>query len=248
MNTTKQITFVIPLRAPQSCNNWEQVSTACVGTLQSIANQSSGNYQCLLVCHEPPPSIPSVNNFEIVRVNYPVPKTDKERKQDKGLKIRQALEYLKCKTSVFSMNLDADDRIHHDLVRFVESNETGSGWRIGKGYVYPGGKWLRAHNGSFDSLCGSSIICRVDDLSETASPILWGHCQAQDQFKQKGTPLTDVPFYAAVKVVGYGDNITETKFLWSESIKRTMKKTLMMRPVSSQFKKNFAFDTNPVPK
>lgn len=244
----KKITFVIPLRPPSSCNDWNKVSKACTGTLRSIAAQTSDNYQCLLVCHEPPEVIPDIKNLEICCVNFSTPKSAEERKKDKGLKIKQALSFQKKNRSAFSMNVDADDRIHKDLVSYIETHNSLSGWRVGKGYVYPGGMFVRSHNGDFDKLCGTSIICRTDELNEISSPIMIGHCHAKKHFEDIGTPLKLLPFFAAVKVVGYGDNITETLFLRSATLRRTIKKLFQMRIVTKGFIKDFSFDSYPAPK
>ena len=241
-----KLTFIIPLRAPESCNNWETVSKACTGTLQSIANQTSSNYQCVLVCHQPPSTLPVVENLKIIQVEYAPPKNYEERKNDKQQKIERACEYLKQHPSEFSMNLDADDRVHKELVSFVENCETSYGWRIGRGYVYPGERWMRQHKDTFDQLCGSSIITRVDDVNNPEKTVTVGHCQAKQHFLALGRPLNPIPFYAAVKCTGYGDNLTTTKFLKSESMKRTLKKLLMLRYASAPFKTAFAFDTHPV--
>jgi len=229
----------MPLRAPETCNNWSEVSKACTGSLRSLANQVSKDFRCILVCHEPPNDIPDLEKLDIVTVNFQIPKNDNEYKKDKGMKILRGLQHLQNLPTSYSMVLDADDRLHKDFVTYICANESESGWVIDKGYVYPGGLFARSHNGNFERLCGSTIITKnVHDNNDTS--VLIGHTEARTHFEKMETPLKQVPFFAAVKIVGYGDNLTETLFVKSETIKRTLKKTLQLRLVSKRFKKNFS--------
>ncbi len=244
-----KIVFIIPFRAPESCDNWQVTSMACTGTLQSIANQTSSNYKCVMVCNEPPEIVPNVNNLEILQVNFPIPKNIPEFIADKGKRTLYALAHLQESgaDSEYAMKVDADDRLHKNLVSFLEENNSVSGWRVGKGIVYTGGKWIRQHNGNFDKLCGTSNICRADNLNHDG-PLMISHCDIEQHFVDIGAPLKDLPFYSAVKVVNYGGNITATKFVKSESVRRTIRKLSMIRPVSAKFISDFAFDSNPFVK
>jgi hypothetical protein len=215
------------------------------GTLASLENQTSGAYRCILVCHDTPAGFAGNRSTRTINVSFDPPADPSGYKADIGAKFTVGLrEYLNDPTELY-MFLDADDRLHSDLVRYVETGGAAT-YLIDKGYVYPGGRWLRAHDGSFDRLCGSVCVSNCKEAAEGFIPSFLGHYNIGDEFRARGLPLRRVPFFAAIKNVGYGENVTETRFLLSESVARTLKKAAMMRPLTPRIRACFALDTNPV--
>ena len=240
------VTFIIPFRSKATCRDWEAVSGALRGTLASIANQSSSGYRCILACHEPPDGFVARPWLAVVEVSSPRPAGPAEYKGDKRAKLVAGLrEYLRDPTELY-MILDADDRVHAELARHVGGADAPT-YLVDKGYVYAGGRWVRAHNGTFDRLCGSICVSNREDAATGFVPSFSGHFNVRSEFARRGLPLARVPFFAVLKNVGYGDNSTETRFLMSESVRRTLKKLAMMRPVTPAIRRSFALDTDPDP-
>ena len=241
------ITYIIPLRSKGSTSNWNIVSKACTGTLGSIANQDSGHFRCILVCHEPPEVVPNVPNLTIINMTTPIPTDFEGYKQDKGLKVNEGVRrYLENPTPYF-MVVDADDRIHHNLTTYIEGHTSFGNMLVDTGFVYGGGLWLRAHKGSFDKLCGTNFVQSHEEVEKEGIHVSLGHHTIKERFAKAGTSLHLVPFFAVIKMVGYGDNLTLTEFLWSQSFKRTVKKAMMMKLITNQIKKDFSLDHYPHP-
>lgn len=242
MTNLPVITFIIPLRSKHSCLDWQKVSNACTGTLYSIAGQTNKEYNCFLVCHETPFKIPDSINIKIINVDFPYPKSPKEFKKDKGLKIKEGIKYLIDSPSKYYMILDADDRIHSGLTQYIANNQHHDNFIVDKGYVYPGGRFLRAHDGNFDKICGSVLVSSFKEVLNNKVFILDGHHNIKSNFRKSEKNIIQIPFFAVIKNVGYGENITETIFIWSKSMKRTIKKFLMLRLITRKTKKLFALD------
>ena len=242
MKNSPLLTFIIPLRSKHSCFDWEKVSNACTGTLYSIARQTDTAYNCILVCHETPAKIPPSINIKIINVDLPYPNSFEEFKKDKSLKIKEGIKHLKDSPSKFYMILDADDRVHSGLTQYIANNQDHDNFIVDKGYVYPGGRFLRAHKGNFDQICGSVLISSFNDILNGKIFILDGHHNLKSNFKKFEKNIIQIPFFAVIKNVSYGENITETNFIWSKSFKRSIKKILMLRFITRKTKKLFALD------
>lgn len=247
----RDVTFIIPFRSKQTCADWDATSNACTGTLASIANQRSGNARCILVCHERPEIVPDNMDIEIVQAPFDPPphkgyRLDKSLyRGDKRGKIALGLErYLEKPTDLY-MVCDADDRVHWSLTEYLGSSQAET-FLIRNGYVYGGGGWIRAHKGDFDKLCGSVAISNRIDAENGVVPKYWQHHLIGERCAELGKPLDIVPFFAALKNVGYGGNMTRTQVLFSSKIRRTVKKALMMRPVNRRMEREFALDTHPI--
>jgi len=197
----------------------------------------------VLVCHEPPEDLPQLENLRIVQVETDVPADAAGFKADKAAKLDLGIRYLLRRPTRYCMHLDADDRVHRRLVEYVSTHDSQVGWVIDKGYVYQGGHFARAHNGKFERLCGSSFILAVDSGDVSQEHLQIGHTEVRRHFAMLGTPLPSLPFFGAVKVVGYGDNITVTRFVKSETVRRTLKKVLQLRLVGRRFRDDFAMSS-----
>lgn len=240
----RDVTFIIPLRSKRTCMDWSAVSDACSGTLASIANQKSKNFRSILVCHEVPDVVPANAFTEVICVETPVPERPEEFKRDKNEKIRLGIRaYLSDPTELY-MVVDADDRISDNLTTYLGSHQAST-FLVDKGYVYNGGAWLRAHRGTFDKLCGSVSVSNRRDAADGNIPLFLGHQNIGKLLGRSGQPPVLVPFFAVIKNVAYGENITETKFLWSDNVLRTVRKAAMMRPATPRIRRAFALDTNP---
>ena len=243
----KFVTFIIPLGAPVSYKNWDVISHVCNGTLWSISRQTSKNWQCILVCHEPPIDVIEINNLHILRMDYPPPTTYKECRFDKTRRLSFGFEYMKNNITKYGMCIDADDRIHENLVEYIETNDNDKGWRIAYGYEYEGGQYALKRNGKFDKLCGSSIIHPKESPKFNGYPNTIGHCHAQEYYESIGQALDIIPFYAAVRTTGYGENLSDPGVLSWRGWRRTAKRMRHLRLISKKELEKFGLISYPVP-
>lgn len=238
------LTFIIPLRAKSTCSDWVEISSACRGTIASLLNQDVGTWRCLLVCHEAPVNLQDDERISVIHVDRPVPGDSSEYKGDKRGKLEDGIKRYLENPSTFYMIMDADDRVHISLTKYMSRRTSGT-FLIKNGFVYNGGPFVRAHRMTFDRLCGSVCISNAEDAARGIVPHFLGHHLIWKRAPEEGIFINPIPFFAAVKNIAYGGNSTDTFFLRSATVKRTLKKLLMMRPLTRKMKRSFALDTHP---
>jgi hypothetical protein len=221
------LTFVIPVRHPRTVSNWSQVKLNLAQTLQSIAAQTSANWNAIVVAnHEADlPDLPK--NVHLVQVDFvppPLPSghTQEELyehiRADKGRRILAGL--LAMMPQGFVMVVDYDDFVSNRLAAFVEQHPDSFGWYLNRGYLYDGGRILLAYPDKFHKQCGTSHIIRADLLglpatAEEANETyirrrLGSHIFVQNELEQSGTPLSPLPFPGALYRVGYADSAVKS--------------------------------------
>lgn len=208
--------FLIPLRNPNTAQNWRRCVEICKSTLASACNQtaSTSDYEVVLVCKEFP-EIDEYSNLKIIRRDFPNPqKTWEDQHRDKYNKIRCGLEYLSKYESLYIMKLDADDLVSNQTASYVLSDNNKNGYYINDGYQWTKGhKTMKVIN-NFHEICGSSNILFISGDSIKKENVVnsdifkLGHNITVETFKKNGRPLSAIPFSAAIYRTNHGENIT----------------------------------------
>lgn len=216
----KDITFVIPVRHPETLRNPDAQIRILSGCFSSVAAQSEDNWRAVVVANEgtPLPDLP--NGFEVVWVAYePNPQHDLNRhdfeaamqwfRLDKGRRVWSGMKSFP--DTKYFMILDDDDFVSRRITSFVRANCDRNGWFINMGYgMDPGGSWaFELHR--FHKICGSSHIVRADlyDLPDADDPSfadyvrkwLGSHGATTEHFADRDAPLVPLPFHGAVYLV-----------------------------------------------
>ena len=191
-----------------------------------------------MACHEVPSHIPNDERIKIIPVDFASPFIGGNYHSDKHEKLKTGLSYYYGNPTSMYMILDADDVVHRELVKFV-IKRSPKNYLVRHGYVYNGGKFLRAHRGNFDQLCGSVCISTHKDFMEGRIPLFEGHQNIRHS-KTIEEDFEAIPFYAVVKCVGYGQNWTRTDFFWAKTFRRTVRNALMMRPITNKIRQQFS--------
>lgn len=206
------IVFVIPLISKQRCSNWELRTQLLQGTLNSLDNQDSSNFRVIVGCNE----IPDVtlkkhpDNLHFVPISY-----DPSRKagRDKLLKICNALLSVSSLDFRYCMELDADDRVHKNLVKFLEISPQSNAWIIDKGYQlnYKSMRIFPCNN--LSNICGSTTILsrevagipQANNISEFTK-CFWQHnyhSTAKSYLIKNGIEFKKVPFNSLQYVLSH---------------------------------------------
>ena len=240
------LTFIVPLRAPETAGNWQKVSALANRTLGSIRNQSSDSWKCMLVCHEPPVGFRPHRNIEILQVGMPVPRSHAEAMSDKRMKKKAGLSLLRRDPSRYTMLLDADDLVCHNLVAFLSDKEVRSGWEVAREYVhFENWPFLIRRNTADRGWCCYAIFRvapqalpkTVEDNGRT--PIMLPHNEWRQYFARRGHPLQALPFYAVTICRGTGENEVNSAPPPIRSVGGVVGRILSSRPVSATISRRF---------
>lgn len=225
------LVFLIPLKSPKVAKSWELTSKLFERCVKSVCNQTSSDYQVIVICHEKPKIEFNHPHLEYIEVEFKPPDLTIESKRlDREHKIlRGLLHNRNSKRSCHIMAVDADDCVSKHLAQFVSRNSQANGWFLKKGYFYQeNSKFIRIMRKGFDRYCGTSHIIREDlyDLPETLNEEeltkhifnYYRHRQIQGTLAIKGIKLEPLPFAGAVYIQN-GENI----YLGVETKKNTIK-------------------------
>ena len=217
------LVFVIPLKSQKVSKSWDYVSKLVTRCLRSVCNQTSSNFQVIVVCHEKPNTNFVHPKLNYVEVDYPPPKiTDYNAKRlDKVRKVATGLTLTKELETFYTMVIDADDCVSKNLAEFVSKHAKCNGWFVNMGYRYDdGSKRILSVQKNFYKLCASSIIVRHDlyklpkkfeyDPSEYHSLVQTQihHAKVPENMESKGKSFEPLPFAGAVYVTpANGDNL-----------------------------------------
>lgn len=253
--------IVIPLKSKAISRDWQVTSEALAATLRSIAQQSSKQYQAVVVGHDIPEGFEAqFPQVTFGTVGFPPPDrsapgfSHKELIKDKNLKIAKGLQLLNEYTEIlYWYALDSDDLLADDFVDTVLAEAEGkAGLIIDGGYIIyqDAGRCLPIDNLSL--YCGStSVLAREhvnipEQLSvEMLKGIPWSrypHMQIASFFQTE----LELPFASLKKpllayVLGSGDNISDK---WRDSpwkaLKAFLKPYLKGQRIRPDFKAKFA--------
>lgn len=215
------LVFVVPLKSPQVSKSWERVCKIFERTARSLCNQSSSNFQVIVVCNEKPKIDFSHPNLTYLEVDFPVPNLTNPVARgdtDKGRKLLKGLIYAEKFSPTHTMTVDADDLVSKRLAEFVDRYSHENGWFVKKGYKYQeNSDVVYLKRNEFYRMCGTSNIIRYDLNFLPESPeynrgygyykhyIL--HARVKDVLAEKSNPIKPLPFAGAVYAIGTGDNI-----------------------------------------
>ena len=187
-NRIPRVGIIIPLRAKCNSRNWDETSFALKRTLDSIAWQTSREFDCILVGHEPPTF--SVKTYEPHNVIFEAVvdrvancflnfHCARERQKaidfDKNDKLLRGLRKLKSSGTYYShyFALDADDLISRSFVEYVLSSSMNHGGVLQVGYAWDTVSdkiWLRK---DLDRVCGSTSVLTNKQIPELIEDTAW---------------------------------------------------------------------------
>lgn len=223
--------FVTSMRHPDNADDYSYNEKLLRQTLSSISQQTSEDYAVVVVGNQLPSfELPARVQFVETSFAPPArvngPHADRSGFiRDKGSKIGLGLIAAQDLNPDWVMIFDADDFVHRDLAKFVESQPDGPGWVIEDGLIYS-----QARNGfrrqpSFHRTCGTSYIVPfdsyrvptqltanasqeevVESFGEVLPNIIGAHRNAVAWHRDHGRILSRLPFVGAVYHVDTGEN------------------------------------------
>ena len=231
------IIFAIPLRAKETAKDWNGCVKRFNQTLNSIFNQTSSSFRCIVACNEIPPlSREYDERLEFITLDMPIPKEWVEMARDKfwkltviAARIREILEKSpNPEEGIYVMPVDGDDLLNCHIAEYCEQYPNENGLVSKSGYVWHNrDKFFRKYP-QMHTYCGSCNIIKMyrEDLPEeypasnalchdreTAGilnaryPIRFDHNTVVERYKKAGRPFSWLPFRSTVYVLG-GDNIS----------------------------------------
>jgi hypothetical protein len=251
------LVFIIPLKSPKVASSWETVCKLFNRTVRSVCNQTSSNFQVIVVCNEKPkidfthPNLTYIErDFPIPGADYPSKEFDRTRKMVAGITHVQQL-----KNVSHIMAVDADDLISSHLAAFVEKNFNHLGWAISQGYFYQeGSQFIKVMRKGFDRYCGTSTIIKKDFYqlpnssdSEESANYFYKYCRHREiteTLEAKGIKLTPLPLKGAIYITATGENIYHGAETTKHSVSLKsrllrLKATLDNRPLTPGLRKEF---------
>lgn len=265
------VTFVIPVRHQDNCNDWAKLKSNLTQTLMSISQQTNPNWRAVVVANQGAdlPELP--DKVEVTYVDF-LPNHLYQRdgitkktfyeavRLDKGSRVLSGM--LAIRDTHYYMVVDDDDLISNRLVDFIatQTQTQTSGWKVTEGYIWgDGGKFLLL-NREFHYLCGTSLIIRadlynlpetIDQISEDEIRTVFGsHIKVIEHFLEKGITLKPFPFRATIYRVGYGGSHSLSpkffKFIFNKKIllkpHQFILNVLSLRLLTDRIKKEFSKD------
>ena len=212
------LAFIIPLKSSQVSGSWNLVCKLFERTLRSVCNQTSSEYHVIVVCHEKPDIAFNSDKVTYIQVNFPLPSNEYVSKErDRRLKVQAGLLKAREIEASHIMVVDADDCVSKYLAEFVNQDPDHNGWFINRGYDYQEDAGvLHLRNKNLHLRTGSSHIVRLDllALEMNLSPdqikisnCVLNHVDTARILKERGTPLTPLPFRGVIYITDNGENI-----------------------------------------
>lgn len=211
------LVFVIPLRNPETSQDWKRCNSLCQQTVRSALAQVDRDVRVIVACRDFAPDLTD-ERLTVLRRPYGTPeRTWEDQHKDKYLKIADALIEARKYAPCYIMKLDADDLVDWNLSSVVHRTGYKPGYYIPRGYHWLEGSKLIRPVDNFHLVCGSSNIlwCEEDELPSSpdddmsAFPVMrLGHNIAVSAFEAQGTPLMPIAERSAIYRVAHGENIT----------------------------------------
>lgn len=216
------LVFVIPLKSKEVCQSWQRVSKLLERTLKSVCNQTSPEFQVIVVCHQQPDIQFTHPNITYIEMDYPIPHHKNRIVKgltDKGRKVLKGLVYAKKFNPSHTMLVDADDCVSKNLAAFVNRNLNANGWYFNKGYKYlDGDEFVYIKRSRFYTLSGTANIINYKLLDLPENPeynrgygyykLHLNHQKVKSVMKEKGFTLQPLPFIGSIYILGTGDNMS----------------------------------------
>lgn len=261
------LVFIIPLKSKKVSKSWEYTSKLFERCIKSICNQTSQDFQAIVICHEKPDIQFSHPRILYVQVDFAPPRLsdgDGPMLIDRTQKVMKGLYLSRQFKPSHVMVADADDCVSQKLAEFVSKNTQCNGWYVDKGYRYTDGSKRILPTKQLHRLCGTSIILKYDlyelpmNLEDSGDESIGqyhiNHNEAVRIMAQQGTPLEPLPFEAAIYISPINrDNLFATitfsrklrqnpKWVLSP-IKLALQKILQSQPLTESIRKEFTLET-----
>ncbi len=211
------LAFIISLKSSQVSSSWDLVCKLFERTLKSVCNQTSKDYQVIVVCHEKPELQFNSSQVTYIQVDFPIPGsafTSKDK--DKMRKMQVGLLHAQKINASHVMFIDADDCISKHIVKFVGQNPEENGWFFSKGYDYREDTCLlRKRNKNLHLRTNTSHVVKIDLLrpemnlfpDEIDADCGLNHPHTARVLSSRGTPLKILPFRGVIYITDNGENI-----------------------------------------
>lgn len=211
------LAFIISLKSSQVSSSWDLVCKLFERTLKSVCNQTSKDYQVIVVCHEKPELQFNSSKVTYIQVDFPIPGsafTSKDK--DKMRKMQVGLLHAQKINASHVMFIDADDCISKHIVKFVGQNPEENGWFFSKGYDYREDTCLLCkRNKNLHLRTNTSHVVKIDLLKPEMSlspddihaDCVLNHPHTAKVLSQRGTPLKTLPFRGVIYITDNGENI-----------------------------------------
>ncbi len=172
--SAEPFTFGIPLIARSVAADWQLVESLLTLTLGSLAGQGDHDFRVIVAGHDRP-AIEAAAPFDFLRIDWPVEAVRADN-LDRGRKVQAINEAVLAVGGGLLMILDADDWVDTRLVATARATIAPGniGAVIERGYAIDPRRRRAlpiphaAFDRSFDRLCGSSVIARLDPLAPDA--------------------------------------------------------------------------------
>ena len=227
MIKNKIFAFAIPLISKRNSRNWQITLDLLSDTLNSALNQSDPNFMILLCCNDAI-DIPLLKDRRLIVSIITDPATPDDEQasvdiqlKDFGHKKNILTQLAEDHNASYLMYLDADDLVHHDLVKWVREADPTYGCILRSGLImdYISRKYITIpgqHIGvsHFDILCGSSIILTLPEAENRqadwpAQYMSKGHHFARQCFIDSGCAAVDINECAVIYTVNASVNLTD---------------------------------------
>lgn len=232
------VIFAIPLRTKETSKDWDGCVRRFNQTLNSIFNQTSESFKCIVACNEIPPLSQKFDDrLEFIPLDIPIPTEWVEMARDKfwkltiiAVRIREILEEQpEPEKGIYVMPIDGDDLIHQGIAAYCEKYPDENGFVSKDGYVWQSGKRMLRIYPQMHTYCGSCNVIKMyrEDLPEqcpvsqalchdkdTAGqlnaryPIRYDHNTVVSRYAKEGRPFARLPFRSTIYLLGTGDNIS----------------------------------------
>ena len=245
---------MIPLQSKSTAKDWQKVCQLFERCVRSISQQTSPEFQVIVICNEEPDIKFDNPRINYIKVDFPPPKTGSGKEKDKSKRILTGLFYASSYSPSHVMIVDADDCVSCRLAEFVSSQANSVGWYVKKGYVYSeGSRLIYYRKSSFYSWCGTSLIAKFSilntprtqvDLAQKLPHFYWNH----KDVKPSGHELNPLPFPGTVYIIGTGENMYQSGFRklhnanWHKPFFR-LKDTLNYRLLTPSIQREFSLYT-----
>lgn len=231
------LTFVIPVRHQDNATDWGRLKANLAQTIASLCAQGGDDWRAVIVANEGAdlPDLPK--QFSAVRVTFPPndlhalgsgpPEAFLDAfRFDKGRRVMAGM--LAARDSEYFMIVDDDDFVSARLMEHVRAHRGANGWVVNRGWIWSdGGDWVLQHD-DFNHICGTCLVVRSDlyDLPESFEQadrtfmmnFMGSHYSVAKLFGDKGAPLAQMPFRAAMYRVGHPGSHSQTPGLFSKYV------------------------------
>lgn len=156
------IAFIIAFRHPDSTKDYNHVVQLLKATLESILNQTNGEFRVYIGCNVEPKLDILDPRVRFCAIDCPLPSNRKEVLFDKGVKRAFAIQTANAEiVPDYLFLLDADDLVSNDCVEYLYQqdwkNSPGGFW-LERGYLLDMFNRKAQEKYGFNRYCGSSLI------------------------------------------------------------------------------------------